>query len=184
MNTFRTFLTSRTLCAAWALWLLAAPTMALCLECVSGVCDEQSLARQSLASATAHERHLTSETLTESGVEPVRVFEVSGDEMPAGHCDRAKDAKDVEPNGQPAEARMSPSVDGPVVAGDCCGARTVLETGEVATRTVGSEFAGDVLVVADAFVSTPSAPHVRVLDRSGGDVSPPPLYRLHAALLL
>lgn len=92
--------------------------------------------------------------------------------MPAAHCDGV------------AAAPVPAPADTPVLAGDCCAAQAVLNSGEVATRAANSEFGKGLLTLSSAVAPAVPLRECRVDDRSAETTAPPPLYRLHASLLL
>lgn len=172
-------LTFRTLCAVWALLLLAAPTMALCVECVSGVCGEPAAVHdhERTAETDAHGKH---RAVVEAGMGHGAETTATG--AAAEHCNGPAASQSPAPNAASTPAASADAA--PSVGGDCCIAQSVLVAEEVATRSASLDTGVDVLALTSVSVPLEVVETTRVADRSGGPISRPPLFRLHASLLL
>ena len=148
----------RTRCAFVALLLLIAPAVGLCSDCVWIGCDEQDKAAIEVA---GHESSRRAPAAAE-----------------AGHCDGAKTADNESP-----VATTSRSETPPILSDDCCVLGAALVTAEQATRSAVTSL-GDQLNLSTVFLPVMAAMAPIAVDQPEMAGQGPPLYRLHAALLL
>ena len=167
----------RTLFALWALVLLAVPTVVFCLECV-GLCSESSMT----VAVHAHESPEVREAKTRHHA--VQMAQPAA-AMPSGHCESVTStaaAHEVVAEAAP-EAEVT-NVPAPAITADCCLEPMSAGSDSPATRSAGSDFGADPLLGSFVVASSPVVATGRFADRFDVPIQQPPLFRLHAALLL
>ena len=173
----RTHPTSRILGALVALMLLAAPTMALCLECVTGLCGRSGSVANAMHETHGPRGHEEGETADGEALNDAAMSSV--------HCDSAKPASDGSRVGAEAEASAGQAqAQALVLSADCCTDDALPLVDELATRSAVP--CPDDLGVAPADAAAPLVVELaEAADESlSGFERQSPLYTLHASLLL
>ena len=167
----------RTLCTLCALLLLAVPTVVFCLECV-GLCGEAS------PTVAAHAHESAGMAVTKSQGHPAQATQPSA-VMPSGHCGGDTTAPaPVDGASAVGPETQGASLPASSVTADCCADSVSTGAENPATLSAGPELGAHPLlgsfVAASSFVLAKDG----FAGRSDVPIQHPPLFRLHAALLL